>query len=102
VLENHGYKVLEACDGADALRLCEAHAGRIDLMVSDVIMPNLSGCRLAERLKTLQPGLRILFLSGYTHEAIAHHGVLDLQGELLQKPFLPDTLACKVREVLDA
>jgi len=102
VLVSHGYTVLEANDGAEALRISERHCGPIDLMVSDVVLPNLGGGRLVESLRARYPNLRVLFLSGYTDEAILHHGIHDVEGSFLQKPFQPDTLARKVREVLDA
>jgi two-component system cell cycle sensor histidine kinase/response regulator CckA len=101
VLERNGYKVLEARHGAEALMICQQYQGPIHIMVTDVVMPNMSGRQLADRLSALRPGIRLLFLSGYTDEAIVHHGVLDGDTPFLQKPFVPDALALKVREVLD-
>jgi nitrogen-specific signal transduction histidine kinase/CheY-like chemotaxis protein len=102
VLGSHGYSVIEAHDGAEALRLCAQHAGIIHLMVSDVVMPEMSGRQLAERLQALRPTLRVLFLSGYTDDAVVHHGVLGRGAAFLQKPFAPEALAHKVRAMLDS
>jgi two-component system, cell cycle sensor histidine kinase and response regulator CckA len=101
VLQAGGYAVLEASDGAQALWLAGKHRGRIDLLITDVVMPGLDGRGLAERLVAVRPGLRVLYLSGYTDDAVVRHGVLKEQVEFLQKPFSPVTLAQKVREVLD-
>jgi PAS domain S-box-containing protein len=101
-LEGAGYTVLEARGGAEAVRLAEQYAGPIHLVLTDVVMPGLNGRQVAERVTALRPGTRVLFVSGYTDDAVARHGV---QGEglaFLQKPFMPDALARKVREVLDA
>src|SRR5207249_9938892 len=76
VLERYGYTVLEASDGTEALRRCERHAGPIHLLAADVVMPGPSGRDLLERATALRPGLKVLFLSGYTEEAIVRHGVL--------------------------
>lgn len=72
------------------------------MMVTDVVMPQLGGRELAEKLATTRPGMRVLFMSGYTDDVIVHHGVLDGSSAFLEKPFTPDTLALKVREVLAA
>lgn len=102
VLEGQGYTVLRAGNGAEALQVCERHAGAIHLTISDVIMPELSGGDLAASLMALQPAMKILFMSGYTDTAIVHHGVLKPGTAFLEKPFGPETLARKVRQVLDA
>jgi CheY-like chemotaxis protein len=102
VLEARGYRVLAAANGAEALAVFRAATEPFDLIVTDVIMPQMGGKELAERLAAERPGLKVLFMSGYTDEAIAQHGVLDRQTALLEKPFTPDTLARKVREVLDS
>ncbi len=101
VLEMHGYTLLEAGDGEEAVRVCGEHEGRIDLLISDVVMPGLGGRELADRVAAMRPGLRILYLSGYTDDAVVRHGVLQAETAFLQKPFTVDALACKVREVLD-
>ncbi len=97
-----GYQILQASGGAEALRLFEQHQGSIDLLITDVIMPQMSGRELAQRLKAVQSSLKVLYISGYTDDMLAHHGVLESNVFLLQKPFAPDELAKKLREVLDA
>lgn len=101
VLEMNGYTVLEASHGGEALLLAEQHPEPIDLLLTDVIMPHMSGNDLAKRLAALHPGMKVLYISGYTDQAIAHYGVLAPDLFFLQKPFSPQTLARKVREVLD-
>jgi signal transduction histidine kinase/CheY-like chemotaxis protein len=101
-LAGRGYAVLEAEHGRQALEIAAAHPGAIHLLLTDVVMPHLSGKELAERLLALRPGLRVLFISGYSDEAIERHGVLTPGAMYLQKPVLPDALARSVREVLDA
>lgn len=102
VLLDSGYTVLEARHGEDALRLAEEHQGPLHLLVTDVVMPKVSGSELARRLRLVRPGLRVLYLSGYTSDAVIHHGVQEEGAAFLQKPFTPRALAQKVREVLDA
>ena len=102
MLHRLGYKIHEASSGADAVRIFAQHRNTIDLLLTDVIMPQMSGRDLAERLKALQPSLKVLYISGYTDDMLAHHGVLESNVYLLQKPFAPDELAKKLREVLDA
>jgi CheY-like chemotaxis protein len=101
VLRQHGYAVLEAPHGGEALMLCERHQGPIDLMLTDVVMPHMSGRELYDRVAPLRPGMRVLYMSGYTDHAIVERGVLQPGTALLQKPFTPDSLALKVREVLE-
>jgi PAS domain S-box-containing protein len=101
LLTRQGYAILEAASGPDALRLWKRHRGAVDLLLTDVIMPQMSGRELADELKALRPDLKVLFMSGYTDDVIAQHGILDLATEFLQKPFTHETLGRKVREVLD-
>jgi signal transduction histidine kinase len=101
-LERLGYRVLEAGDGRQALDVAAAHAGAIDLLVTDVVMPGMGGRELAEHLTGLRPGLRVLYTSGYTESAIVQNGTLDPTVAYVPKPYTPDQLARKVREVLDA
>ncbi|MBI1983793.1 MAG: response regulator, partial [Acidobacteria bacterium] len=100
VLQSHGYKVLEARNGEDALSVCEQLKGRIHLLLTDVIMPEMSGPQLADRLAVFHRHMKILYISGYTDEGIIHHGILDAGTNFLQKPFTPEALVRKVREVL--
>jgi two-component system cell cycle sensor histidine kinase/response regulator CckA len=100
-LQRCGYTVLEAGNAGEALALAEDYAQRIDLLLSDVIMPDSAGTPLIGRLQQRRPDLRVLYMSGYTDDAIVHHGVLDEGTAFLQKPFTPHALAQKVREVLD-
>jgi PAS domain S-box-containing protein len=102
VLSAAGYVVLEAGDGDEALRRAEAHAGRIDLLVSDVMMPGLSGRELAERLLARDPALRVLYLSGHTEDEVVRQGVSNAEVHFLPKPFSPAALVEKVRQVLGA
>ena len=102
ILQNKGYTVLEAHHGPEALEICQAHEGPIHLMVTDVIMPHMSGRELAERLTISRPEVRVLFMSGYPDNAIVHHGVLGAGTAFLQKPFTLNALEGKVRELLDA
>ncbi len=101
VLEACGYTVLEAARVEEALEISKRHEGPIHLLLTDVVMPQMSGRQLAERLATTHPETKVLYISGYADNAIVHHGVLDAGTAFLQKPFTPDTLARKVREVLD-
>ena len=102
ILEQAGYKVLEASGGEEAVHLTTEHSGAIDLVLTDVVMPKASGKEIAELIKSIRPDARVLFMSGYTDEAIVHHGVLDSGVEFIQKPFTPASLARKVREVLES
>jgi PAS domain S-box-containing protein len=101
-LERSGYRVIAAPDGMAALNAAGAHDGRIDLLLTDVIMPGLNGRQLADRFATIHPEARVLYMSGYAGEALSAQGVLDSSVAFLAKPFVPAELARKVREVLDA
>jgi two-component system, cell cycle sensor histidine kinase and response regulator CckA len=100
-LTMYGYTVLEARDGEDALRVAGGESGHIDLMVTDVVMPGMNGRELAERLLAIRPRTRVLYVSGYTDDALSQHGILDQELAFLAKPFAPETLARSVRQVLD-
>jgi PAS domain S-box-containing protein len=99
-LECSGYRVLEAEDGHTALELAAMHAGAIDVLLTDVVMPGIGGRELAERVAQLRPSIKILYMTGYTDHAIVHHGILENGAVLLQKPFTLATLASKLREIL--
>jgi response regulator RpfG family c-di-GMP phosphodiesterase len=102
LLIQQGYTVLEASNGEEALRVAQEHDGeKIHLLLTDVVMPQMGGKELSEKLKPLRPDIGILYTSGYTDNAIVHHGTLEPGTYFLQKPFSPKTLSHKVREVLD-
>ena len=101
ILERYGYTVIEAPNGTVALSTAQRVA-TIDLLLTDVVMPEMSGRELAEQFVSLRPGAKVLFMSGYTDDAIIRRAVLRPGAAYLQKPFSPDTLARKVREVLDS
>jgi two-component system, cell cycle sensor histidine kinase and response regulator CckA len=101
-LRFRGYTVLEAADGAEAIEIAQGNLGRIDLVVSDVVMPGLSGPELLKRLSTITPTARRLLVSGHAEEAVLPGGPREVDAEFLPKPFTPDRLARKIREVLDA
>jgi CheY-like chemotaxis protein len=101
ILRASGYTVLDAEHGGAALLTCERYAGAIHLLVTDVVMPQMSGRELAERLTQVRPDMQVLYISGYTDDAVVRHGVREADIAFLQKPFMPDVLARKVRDVLD-
>jgi CheY-like chemotaxis protein len=101
-LERLGYEVVGACDGEDALAVLAERRGPVDMVLSDVVMPRLGGPALVERLLRERPGLRVLFMSGYTDDAMVRHGLLADRVAFIQKPFTPSQLAQRVRAVLDA
>ena len=101
MLERQGYRVLKASSGSEAYQICLNLNTPVDLVITEVIMPNMGGAELARRLKKLWQDVKVLYMSGYTANAIAHHGVLDSDKAYLQKPFRATALAQKVREVLD-
>jgi CheY-like chemotaxis protein len=101
VLSRRGYKTLMAATPGEALRIYQAHAKEgIDLLLTDVVMPEMSGRELANQIAQLNPGVRVLFMSGYTDAAIVHHGVLDEGTAFIHKPFTPDSLSRKLRDVM--
>jgi two-component system cell cycle sensor histidine kinase/response regulator CckA len=99
-LEATGYTVLGAKHGAEALEICERHEGPVHLLLTDVVMPQMSGRELAERLGAVRPNIPVLYMSGYTDDAVVLHGVLAEGTAFLQKPFGAEALARKVREML--
>jgi two-component system, cell cycle sensor histidine kinase and response regulator CckA len=101
MLKRLGYNILQACNGAEALRLCRQSDQPIGLVLTDVVMPEMSGFAFVNALLGEQPNMRVLFMSGYTEEAISQHGTLGPGMMVMQKPFEIRTLASKVREVLE-
>jgi len=101
-LEKQGYLILEAEDGAAALQIAAGHKGKIDLLLTDVVMPGMNGRELATHITAQRPEIRVLFMSGYTENAIGHDGLLDVGINLLQKPFSLPTLKERVRELMDS
>ncbi|MFO0603734.1 MAG: PAS domain S-box protein [Polyangiales bacterium] len=101
ILAGHGYEVLDARNGDDAVRVAAAHAGPIHLLVTDVVMPGLGGRALVDRIRAARAAIRVLYMSGYTDDAVLRHGVEASQDQFVQKPFTPSTLARRVRETLD-
>ena len=101
ILRASGYTVIEARNGSEALLLYERHQGPLDPLLTDVVMPRMSGRELAERLAPLRPSMSVLYMSGYTDDAVIRHGVLGADTAFLQKPFTPATLVQRVRETLD-
>ena len=102
ILARHGYTVLEAASGPDALVVSRDHSGPIHLMLTDVVMPGMSGWDTAENLRPQRPEMKVLFMSGHMENTIVHHGVLDPGVAFIQKPFKYNVLAQKIREMLDA
>jgi CheY-like chemotaxis protein len=100
ILRSYGYLVLEARMGDEALLLSERYPGPIHLMLTDVVMPGMTGAELVERFKPLRPQMRVIYMSGFAADVIAHQGVLDISVDYISKPFSPARLASKVREVL--
>jgi CheY-like chemotaxis protein len=101
-LEEYGYRVLTAANGRDGLEVFQDFPDRIDLIVTDVVMPQMSGRELVEKARQLRPNTQVLYMSGFTDDAIGRHGVIADDFCFIQKPFSPDALARKVREILDS
>ena len=102
VLRDRGYEVLEASNGEEALRMVQKHGGEgIELLLTDVVMPQMNGPELAEQLQATHPDIKVLFTSGYTGDSVSQLNLLATGTDFLAKPYLPETLAVKVREVLD-
>lgn len=101
ILELSGYNVLEAASGSEAMEICKDHIGTVHLLLTDVVMPKMSGPRLSEEVMKMCPHIGILYMSGYTDNVMMHHGVLKEGVSFLQKPFSPDALVLKIREILD-
>jgi CheY-like chemotaxis protein len=102
ILETGGYEVLVAPDAEEALAILAQQGHRVDLILTDVVMPRMSGPQLVERIRILQPTLKVLFMSGYSDDAVVRHGMLAGAAAFLQKPVTPDMLLTKVREVLES
>jgi len=102
LLERQGYRVLDAPDGGTALDIAAKSSASFELLITDVVMPHMSGREVADRLSELRPGIKVLFISGYTGDAVVRQGALSQDMEYLEKPFGPDALARKVRNVLDS
>jgi two-component system, cell cycle sensor histidine kinase and response regulator CckA len=100
LLSAQGYRVLDASDGPKALEVANRHTGRIHLLLTDILMPGMNGGELARRLLQLRPDLRVVFMSGYSDQAIQTNGVLTPGAIFLQKPFSVDELTCRLREAL--
>src|SRR5207245_4617240 len=101
VLISSGYSVLVGNNARTALSLCETYLGRIDLLLTDVVMPGLNGHELAHRVTHLRPGTKVIYMSGYTDNALFQHGVTDAGALFLQKPFTPASLTAAIQKVLD-
>ena len=100
MLKSFGYTVLIANNSVDALSLCEKNRGPIDLLITDVVMPNMNGKELRDRIKIIRPGIKVLFMSGYTSNIIVHHGIAEEGVQFIQKPFSLNDFARKIRHIL--
>ncbi len=100
MLKQLGYSILAAASGAEAMEISRAFPGHIALLLTDVVMPQMSGRQVADALAEARPGLKVLYLSGYTENAVVHHGVLETGVDFLPKPFTREVLAQKIRQIL--
>jgi len=100
-LEAHGFRIIEAGNGPEALEICATRVAELDMLLTDIVMPGMSGVELASRLTAIDPSLRVLYMSGYTEDALGQRGVLSPETAFLPKPFTPASLADAVREVLE-
>jgi DNA-binding NtrC family response regulator len=100
ILREKGYQVLVGKNGEEAVGICKEHLGQIDLMLTDVVMPEMNGRRLAEIVQPIQQNMKVVYMSGYTDDAIVHHGVLEPGTNFIEKPFTAETLTSTIREVL--
>jgi CheY-like chemotaxis protein len=101
-LKKQGYQVLTATDGKDALQVVKSHPGPLDLVLTDVVMPKLGGPEMVRQLKADSPDLKVLYMSGYTDDAVVRHGLIEAEVAFIQKPYTPQELSQKVRQILDA
>jgi len=101
MLEECGYRVIEANRGQEALEICEQSDCKIDLLMTDVVMPGISGRKLAEKLTAILPGLKVLFTSGYTNDVIIKYGITETRSNFIQKPFTFENLSKKVRNIIE-
>ena len=101
ILKECGYTVIEARNGLEALEICDERDCKFDLLMTDVVMPQMGGRELAEKLTAKAPNMRVLFTSGYTDDAVVRHGIIETNTNFIQKPFTMETLAGKVRRILD-
>ena len=99
-LKAYGYRVISTASAVEALTICERGDPRIEMVLSDVVMPQMSGPDLVDRLRTMQPEIKALFMSGYTENVVIHHGMRGESEQFIQKPFAPEDLARKARELL--
>ncbi len=102
ILKQLGYSVIHAENGKSAVETAKSHDGEIDLLITDVIMPEMNGDELASKISEIQPGIKVLFTSGYTEDVISPHGILEEGAQFIGKPYKPQELAEKIRELLDA